>query len=183
MHKKSAGLLVYRQGAGHLEVLLVHPGGPFWTKKDEGAWSIPKGEFSEGENPLEAARREFEEETGVAMTGDYEPLDPVKQPSGKTIYVWLVRGDLDPASIKSNLFSMEWPPRSGITQQFPEVDRAAWFATDAARRKILKGQVPFIDQLERRLGTGQRSEAVEARSSGPKPRLDPAPSQRSLFEK
>ena len=155
MRKKSAGLLVYRQGAEQLEVFLVHPGGPFWTKKDEGSWSIPKGEFSEGENPLEAARREFEEETGVAMTGDYEPLDPVKQPGGKIVYIWLVRGDLDPASIKSGLFSVEWPPRSGVTQQFPEVDRAAWFATDAARRKILKGQVPFIDQLERRLGTGR----------------------------
>jgi len=183
MRKKSAGLLVYRQGAGQLEVFLVHPGGPFWAKKDDGSWSVPKGEFSEGENPLEAARREFEEETGVAMTGDFEPLDPVKQPGGKIIYIWLVRGDLDPASIKSDLFSIEWPPRSGITQQFPEVDRAAWFATDAARRKILKGQVPFIDQLERRLETGQRSDAVKVRSSEPKRRLDQTPSQRPLSKK
>ena len=183
MRKKSAGLLVYRQGAGHLEVFLVHPGGPFWAKKDEGSWSIPKGEISEGENPLEAARREFEEETGVTMAGDYEAVDPVKQPSGKMVYVWLVRGEVDPASIKSGQFSMEWPPRSGITQEFPEVDRGAWFAIDAARRKILKGQVPFLDQLERKLGSGQRIDAAEAGSSKSKRRLDPARCQRSLFEK
>lgn len=144
MHKKSAGLLVYRQTDGQLQVFLVHPGGPFWEKKDEGAWSIPKGLFSDDEDPLEAARREFEEETGVVITGHYEPLEPVKQPSGKTVYAWVVRGDFDAASIKSNLFSMEWPRGSGVTREFPEVDRAAWFPTDVARRKILKGQVPFL---------------------------------------
>ncbi len=164
MPKNSAGLLVYRQAAGRVEVFLVHPGGPFWAKKDDGAWSIPKGELSEGEGPLEAAKREFEEETGIALTGQFEPLDPVKQPGGKTIYAWLVRGDFDASSIKSNLFSLEWPPRSGVTQQFPEVDRAAWFAPDIARRKILKGQTRFIDQLERKLGAGHtRVAAPEGR--------------------
>jgi predicted NUDIX family NTP pyrophosphohydrolase len=164
MPKKSAGLLVFRQGPERPEVFLVHPGGPFWAKKDDGAWSIPKGEFSESEDPLEAAKREFEEETGIAPTGEYEPLEPVKQPGGKTIYAWLVRGDFEASSIKSNLFSLEWPPKSGVTQQFPEVDRAAWFATDVARRKILKGQVPFIDQLERKLGASHtRVAAPEGR--------------------
>jgi len=167
MRKKSAGLLVYRQGTAQLEVFLVHPGGPFWEKKDDGAWSIPKGEFSDDEDPLNAARREFEEETGVAMTGVYQDLDPVKQPSGKIIYAWIIRGDLDPASIRSNPFTMEWPRGSGINRQFPEVDRAAWFSLDVARRKILKGQVPFIVQLEQRLGISRDL----AKAPGPASRI------------
>ncbi len=150
MHKQSSGILVYRR-AVEPEVFLVHPGGPFWQRKEDGAWSIPKGEFSEGEDPFQAARREFEEETGLAITGNFEALDPVKQPSGKVIYVWIVTGELDPNALKSNLFSMQWPPRSGIIQKFPEVDRAAWFSITVARRKIVKGQIPFIDELDRKL--------------------------------
>jgi predicted NUDIX family NTP pyrophosphohydrolase len=150
--KKSAGLLVYRNGPDLLEVFLVHPGGPFWAKKDEGAWSIPKGEFAEAEDPLQAARREFLEETGVPIDGDFERLEPVKQPSGKLVYAFLIRGDLDATAIKSNQFQMEWPPRSGTQRQFPEVDRAAWFRLDVARRKITNGQIPLLAQLERRLG-------------------------------
>jgi predicted NUDIX family NTP pyrophosphohydrolase len=149
MAKKSAGLLLFRQGAEGLEVLLVHPGGPFWARKDEGAWSIPKGEFVEPEDPLTAAIREFEEETDARPAGEFLPLEPLKQPGGKLIYAWALRSDFDPASLKSNTFSMEWPPRSGQHQEFPEVDRAAWFRLDEARRKILPGQAGFLDQLMR----------------------------------
>jgi predicted NUDIX family NTP pyrophosphohydrolase len=150
MQEKSAGLLLYRQVDGQLEVFLVHPGGPFWEKKDDGAWSIPKGLLSEGEDLLKAAKREFEEETGTIATGQFDALEPARQPSGKTVYAWMVRGDLDAASIKSNLFSIEWPRGSGVMREFPEVDKGAWFGIDVARRKILKGQLPFLDQLERR---------------------------------
>jgi predicted NUDIX family NTP pyrophosphohydrolase len=149
MAKKSAGLLLYRQGTDGLEVLLVHPGGPFWARKDAGAWSIPKGELADGEDPLAAAEREFEEETGARPSGDFIPLDPLKQPGGKLVYAWAVRADFDTASLRSNMFSMEWPPRSGRHSEFPEVDRAAWFGIDEARRKILKGQAGFLDQLIR----------------------------------
>lgn len=148
MPKKSAGLLLCRGDATlGLEVLLVHPGGPFWAKKDEGCWSIPKGEFGDGEDALAAAKREFEEELGVPARGDFIPLKPIRQSGGKLVYAWAVRGDFDPADLKSNLFSMEWPPRSGRLQEFPEVDRAGWFGIDAARRKILKGQAPLLDQI------------------------------------
>lgn len=153
MPKKSAGLLLFRDVSGHLEVLLVHPGGPFWAKKDEGAWSIPKGEFEDDEDPLAAAKREFQEETGVACpTGEVIPLEPVRQPSGKAVHAWAIKGDFDPAALKSNTFSMEWPPKSGRRQEFPEVDRAEWLSIDVAKRKILKGQVPFLDQLQQQLG-------------------------------
>ncbi len=128
-------------------MLLVHPGGPFWAKKDDGAWSIPKGEFSPGEEPLAAARREFEEEMGVSPSGEFIPLKPLKQPSGKLVYAWALRSDFDPSTLKSNVFSIEWPPKSGRQQQFPEIDRAAWFGVETARLKILKGQGPFLDQL------------------------------------
>jgi predicted NUDIX family NTP pyrophosphohydrolase len=160
--KKSAGLLVYRQARDLSEVFLVHPGGPFWAKKDDGAWSIPKGEVSDGEDLLPAALREFQEETSVALTGDFEALEPVKQPSGKVVYAFLLRGDLDADAITSNQFQMEWPPRSGNQRQFPEVDRGAWFRLDIARRKITKGQIPLLAQLERRLGmdTANRTEPV-----------------------
>ncbi len=147
--KKSAGLLLYRRGDSGLEVFLVHPGGPFWAKKDAGAWSIPKGEIAESEDGLEAAKREFCEETGVRIDGDFVALMPVKQPSGKTVYAWAVESDCNAEAIKSNMFSMEWPPRSGKKREFPEVDRAGWFSFDEARKKILKGQLALLEELDR----------------------------------
>jgi predicted NUDIX family NTP pyrophosphohydrolase len=146
--KRSAGLLLYRRPAGKLEVLLVHPGGPFWQKKDLGAWTIPKGEFAAGEDPLDAARREFHEETGREVAGPFMPLTPVKQPGGKTVHAWAVEGDFDPRALKSNTFSLEWPPRSGRRQEFPEVDRAAWFDLEEAKRRINRGQVVLLYELE-----------------------------------
>ncbi len=150
MTKHSAGILMYRSREGSLEVLLVHPGGPFWAKKDEGAWSIPKGEFIiDTEDPLGAARREFVEETGFTPEGDFISLGTLAQSSMKIVQAWAVEGDCDAAHIKSNTFSMEWPPRSGQFLEFPEVDRAAWFDPDTAKEKILKGQRPFIEELQR----------------------------------
>jgi predicted NUDIX family NTP pyrophosphohydrolase len=149
MPRKSAGLLLFRQRAGELDVLLVHPGGPFWAKKDEGAWSIPKGEIQEGEDPLAAAKREVAEELGVAADGDFMPLAPVRQPGGKIVQAWALEADLDPSDITSNTFQMEWPPRSGRQQTFPEVDRAAWFTISEARSKISRGQLPLLDALIR----------------------------------
>jgi len=152
MSKKSAGLLLFREVSGHLEVLLVHPGGPFWTKKDEAAWSIPKGEFEDDEEPLAAAKREFAEETGFILPdGEVIPLEPLRQPSGKLVYAWAMNHDFDPAGLKSNTFSLEWPPKSGRNQDFPEIDRAQWFTIEAASHKILKGQAPFLDQLQQKL--------------------------------
>jgi predicted NUDIX family NTP pyrophosphohydrolase len=151
MAKLSAGLLMYRRRGGELEVFLVHPGGPFWAKKDVGAWSIPKGEYAEGEEPLKAAQREFEEETGFAARGDFVKLDEVKQAGGKVVSAWAFEGDCDPGELKSNVFEMEWPPRSGRMAEFPEVDRAGWFSIAEARERILKGQVPFLDTLSRKL--------------------------------
>ena len=148
MAKQSAGLLVYRHGKAGVEVLLAHPGGPFWAKKDEGAWSIPKGEFLEDEQPLAAARREFAEEIGTPIEGEFLALTPLKQPSHKVIHAFAVAGDLDVARVHSNLFEMEWPPKSGKMQSFPEVDRAAWFDLDEARQRIQKGQVPILDEFE-----------------------------------
>jgi len=150
--KESAGLLVFRRTSGGLEVLLAHPGGPFWAKKDEGAWSIPKGELAAGEDPLAAALREFEEETGVIIAGTPLALQLVRQPSGKIIRAWALEGDLDPATVKSNTFSLEWPPRSGRQQEFPEIDRVAWLPVEEARRKIVPGQVPLLEQLALQLG-------------------------------
>lgn len=144
--KISAGLLLYRH-RGELEVFLVHPGGPFWTKKDAGAWSIPKGEIGAGEEPLQAAQREFLEETGFPIGGEFRPLELLKQSGGKSVHAWAVEADCDPSELRSNLFSLEWPPKSGQTREFPEVDRAAWFTIPQAREKILKGQIGFIDQL------------------------------------
>jgi predicted NUDIX family NTP pyrophosphohydrolase len=159
MAKTSAGLLMFRRGGGGVEVFLVHPGGPFWARKNEGAWSIPKGEYAPGEDPFETARREFQEETGFQAGGDFIPLTPRKQPSGKIVSAWAFEGDCDASAIKSNSFSMEWPPRSGKEQEFPEVDRAGWFTIPAAKEKILKGQVSFLDELmeilERRRKKGQ----------------------------
>lgn len=147
MPKKSAGLLMYRRRSGMLEVFLVHPGGPFWSKKDAGAWSIPKGEYTAGEDPLEAAKREFQEETGFQASGEFVPLTPRKQPSGKIITAWAFEGDSDASAVKSNTFLMEWPPRSGRQQEFPEVDRADWFTIPVAREKIIKGQSGFLEEL------------------------------------
>ncbi|HEX5702748.1 MAG TPA: NUDIX domain-containing protein [Pyrinomonadaceae bacterium] len=147
MPKKSAGLLLYRHHEGSIEVLLVHPGGPFWRNKDEGAWTIPKGEFQD-EVPLAAAQREFKEETGLAPPdGNYIPLTPIKQKNGKIVSAWAVEGDFDPATLNSNEFETEWPPRSGRMQKFPEVDRAEWFAPDVAKQKMLSGQGALVDEL------------------------------------
>jgi predicted NUDIX family NTP pyrophosphohydrolase len=148
MPKLSAGILLYHSQNKVLEILLVHPGGPFWAQKDAGAWSIPKGEFGAEEDPLLAARREFEEETGFELDGSFLPLTPIKQKSGKIIQVWALEGQLDPAAITSNTFSLEWPPRSGQQQEFPEVDRAGWFPLDQAREKIVPGQLGFLQELE-----------------------------------
>jgi predicted NUDIX family NTP pyrophosphohydrolase len=147
MAKRSAGLLMYRWRGDLVEVFLVHPGGPFWAKKDAGAWSIPKGEYSESEDPLDAARREFEEETGIAPAGELIELSEIKQAGGKIVKAWAIEGDLEASRIRSNTFSMEWPPRSGKMTEFPEVDRGGWFSIDAARTKINKSQVAFLDEL------------------------------------
>ena len=152
--KQSAGVLLYRFRSGVLEVFLVHPGGPFWAKKDAGVWSIPKGEFEEGADPLEAARREFFEETGSPIDGPLVALKPLRQRSGKVVHAWAAQGDIDAAAIRSNLFSMEWPPRSGRQQEFPEVDRGEWFAIPAARIKLTGGQTGFLDELRDKLGIG-----------------------------
>jgi predicted NUDIX family NTP pyrophosphohydrolase len=149
--KKSSGLLLYRRKGIVTEVFLVHPGGPFWAKKDEGAWSIPNGEFGDNEEPLAGAKREFEEETGFTVEGEYELLEPVRQPSGKVVHAWAVRADIDATAIRSNTFSIELPKGSGKMREFPEIDRADWFSVRDARRKILKGQVAFLDQVERKL--------------------------------
>jgi predicted NUDIX family NTP pyrophosphohydrolase len=145
--KQSAGILLYRKNKKQWEVLLVHPGGPFFKNKDDGAWSVPKGEFTDDENALDAAIREFEEETGFSCNGDFIALAPVKLKSGKTVYAWALEKDIDAAIIKSNDFEMEWPPKSGKRQRFPEVDRAAWFSPAEAKQKINASQVAFIDEL------------------------------------
>jgi len=144
---QSAGILMYRQKNGQLEVLLVHPGGPFFKNKDAGTWSIPKGEFLSDEEPLTAAKREFMEETGSAVDGDFIPLNPVKLKSGKIIYAWAIEGDIDHETIFSNLFEMEWPPKSGKKQSFPEVDRAGWFYAEEAILKINTAQAALVAEL------------------------------------
>jgi len=147
MPKQAAGILLFRRSAVGLEVLLAHPGGPLWARKDLGAWTLPKGQFTDGELPLDAAKREFEEEMGRPATGEFQPLGTVKQPSGKVIHAWAAESDFDATSVKSNLFPMVWPPRSGRIMEFPEVDRAGWFSIAEARLRILKGQEPFLDRL------------------------------------
>jgi predicted NUDIX family NTP pyrophosphohydrolase len=144
---QSAGILLYRYRGCELEVLLGHPGGPFWAKKDAGAWSIPKGELDAGEEPLQAAVREFEEETGLRVAGDFRLLTPLKQPGGKTVHAWAVEGEFDPGDLRSGVFTMQWPPRSGRTIEVPELDRVAWFAVDEAATRILRGQAPFLAEL------------------------------------
>lgn len=151
MAKQSAGVLLYRFRQAAPEVFLVHPGGPFWVKKDAGAWSIPKGEAEPGEDLLARAQREFTEETGFAIFGDFRPLAPIRQSGGKIVHAWAVEGDCDAAAIRSNTFDLEWPPRSGRIQAFPEVDRAGWFALAVAREKINPAQRRLLDELERLL--------------------------------
>ena len=146
---RSAGVLLYRERGNQLEVLLVHPGGPLWAKKDDAAWSIPKGEPCDGEDALAAARREFMEETGFTCADETIALTPVRMPSGKVVHAWAVRGDADPGLLRSNEFEMEWPPKSGRRRRYPEVDRAAWFSIADAKVKILKGQMPLLDELLR----------------------------------
>ena len=152
MAKKSAGILLFRKIHGRYEFLLVHPGGPFWAKKDAGAWSIPKGIYEEGEDGLAAAKRELFEETGIVAEGKFLALGAFRQPSGKTITAWAIETDFDPADLVSNSFAMEWPPKSGKTAEFPEVDRAGWFPVEEARVKITKGQIPILAALAAKLG-------------------------------
>jgi len=151
MPKTSAGILLYRFRENQLEVFLVHPGGPFWARKDAGAWSIPKGEFQPGEDPLDAARREFREETGQEIEGQYLPLTPLKQSGSKIIYAWAVEGNCDEQNIHSNTFLLEWPPGSGKGQDFPEIDRAGWFKIESAQQKILKGQLGLLEELSTKI--------------------------------
>lgn len=152
MRRTSAGLLMYRVRDGAVQVLLVHPGGPYWGKKDEGAWTIPKGEIDEDEAALDAALREFEEETGVRPGGPFIPLTPVKQKGGKMVRAWAFRGDCDPGRLRSNTFELEWPPGSGEMREFPEIDRAGFFVVEAARKKINPAQVALVDELVSKLG-------------------------------
>lgn len=149
----SAGLLVYRRDADAVRVLLVHPGGPYWARKDAGAWSVPKGEHADHEDPLTVAYREFAEELGQAPPdGEPEPLGEVTQPGGKVVRAWALAGDVDVSELHSNTFTLEWPPRSGRLQEFPEVDRAEWVTVADARAKLLRGQLPLLDRLVDRLG-------------------------------
>jgi predicted NUDIX family NTP pyrophosphohydrolase len=154
--KRSAGILLFRRKGSEPQVLLVHPGGPYWANKDDGAWSIPKGQYETGERPLDAAKREFEEETGLRPEGEFASLGIFAQSKAKTVEVWAVEGDFDPAKLESNLFSMEWPPRSGRMQEYPEADRAGWFGREQANAKILKGQLPILAALFDRLGSDGR---------------------------
>lgn len=151
MVKTSAGLLMYRTSGGVLEVLLVHPGGPFWKNKDDGAWSIPKGEVEPGEDLLATAKREFHEELGLEAAGPFLELAPVKQKGGKIVHAWAFEGDCDPAAISSNTFSIQWPPKSGRQTEFPEVDRAQFFDLQTARSKVNQGQVPLLEEVEARV--------------------------------
>ena len=151
MAKKSAGILLYRIIKRSIEVFLVHPGGPYWAKKDEGAWSIPKGEFDDDEEPLAAAKREFEEETGINISGEFIELNAIKQKNGKLVYAWAIEGNIDPSTTKSNSFEIEWPPRSGTMKSFPEIDKAEWFDITEAMRKINSGQLPLIKELHEKI--------------------------------
>jgi predicted NUDIX family NTP pyrophosphohydrolase len=151
MPKTSAGILLYSRKDNVLRVFLVHPGGPFFTNKDEGAWSIPKGEIDEGEDALAAAQREFREETGCGPEGTFVPLTPIRQKGGKTVIAWAVEGDCDADAIRSNTFSLEWPPGSGKVRDFPEVDRAGWFTVDEAKKKSNPAQAALVDELVSKL--------------------------------
>lgn len=155
MAKESAGVLLYRRTSGAVEVMLAHPGGPFWQNKDEHAWTIPKGELGPGECAIDAARRELAEETGITAQGELTPLGSVKQAGGKTVHIWAVEQDADATRICSNDFELEWPPKSGTLSRFPEVDRAAWFALPVARTKIFTAQEPFLDRLAELVGVAE----------------------------
>ena len=180
MPKKSAGLLLFRYAparTGHIEVLLAQAGGPYWARKDDGAASIPKGGVSDDEEPLAAAKREFEEEMGHPAEGSFLALEPLKQPSGKLVLAWAVGCDFDPATLESNTFSMEWPAKSGRQEQFPEVDRAGGYPIEAAKRKILKGQAPFLNQLLDKVPAIKQDTRPEVRDTKARPRR-----QQLLFE-
>jgi predicted NUDIX family NTP pyrophosphohydrolase len=151
MPRYSAGILLYRHGASGLQVLLAHPGGPFWARKDLGAWSIPKGEYDDSEAPLAAAQREFAEETGVTVSGPFLELTPITQRAGKVVAAWACEGDCDPTTIRSNTFTMEWPRGSGILREFPEIDRAEWFDMKEACERINPAQRGFLEELQQRL--------------------------------
>jgi predicted NUDIX family NTP pyrophosphohydrolase len=154
--KQSAGIVLYRRGGRNIEVLLAHPGGPYWRRKDVGAWSIPKGECHDGEEPLAAALREFEEETGIKLEGELEPLGEVKQAGGKIVHAWTIERDCDPTQIHSNTFCLEWPPKSGKIQEFREIDRFDWFPIGEARQKLVKAQTAFLDRLSERAKQGTK---------------------------
>ncbi|MCI0443604.1 NUDIX domain-containing protein [bacterium] len=151
MGKRAAGILLYRKEGSSIEVFLIHPGGPYWANKDEQSWSIPKGEFLDNEDPLTAAQREFQEETGFSLQGPFISIGSIKQSSGKVVQAWTAEGNLDASAIQSNSFRLEWPPRSGKYQDFPEADRGDWFSLAQARKKLLKVQLPFLENLERLL--------------------------------
>lgn len=153
--RKSAGILIFKKRAHELYFFLVHPGGPFWKNKDEGAWSISKGEYEEGEDPLKAAQREFKEETGIEVKGNFIELQPVKQKSGKTVFTWATEMDIDPSRLISNTFPLEWPPKSGKFIEVPEVDKGGWFTLEEARRKINPGQMPILEELYQKLNGEQ----------------------------
>ncbi len=149
--KQSAGILLYRLKDTQIEVLLAHPGGPLWKNKDEGSWTIPKGEFDTDEGPLDAANREFTEETGIALYGEFTELKPIKQKSGKQVFAWALEFDVEASAVQSNVFEMEWPPKSGKLKRFPEIDRAAWFTIEEAKQKINPAQVLFIEELVQKI--------------------------------
>jgi predicted NUDIX family NTP pyrophosphohydrolase len=155
MAARSAGLVIYRSRPSGLEFLLVHPGGPYWAKKDDGAWSIPKGEHAEGEDPREVARRELEEETGLRVDGELITLQPIRQRGGKSVTAWGCEAEWDPAGLRSNTFLMEWPPRSGKMVEFPEVDRAGWFTLEQARTKLNPAQLPLLEELAAKVATDE----------------------------
>ena len=157
MKKESAGLLLYKRDGKEIQVLLAHPGGPFWAKKDKGAWTLPKGLVEAGETPLDAAIREFTEETGFAVAGEFLPLGAVVQRGGKHVEAWAVEGEFEPADLNPNMFQMEWPPKSGRIAQFPEIDRVAWFSLAEAREQILPSQQPLIERLGALLAGDQPS--------------------------
>ncbi len=159
MPKRSAGILMYRHRVSTLEVFLAHPGGPFWVKKDLGAWTIPKGEYSPDENPLDAARREFEEETGFAAPESYRALGEIKQAGGKIVTAFAAEGDCDPEKLMSNTCQVEWPPHSGRQTEIPEIDRGGWFTIGEARERILKSQHPFLERLSEELDAGRRHDS------------------------
>ena len=182
MAKQSAGLLMFREREDKIEVFLVHPGGPYWKKKDLGAWSIPKGEYSEDEDPLNAAEREFEEETGFVASGDFLPLQAIKQRSGKVVRAWAFRGDCVPEELKSNTFSMEWPPKSGKQQEFPEIDRGAWFSSATAKKKILASQADLIDELCRLLGHSHEDDGEDTEPLLASKHVDKTIRQPTLFD-